>query len=139
MTTNADITIFNQRYIKTERTEKFVPTVIRGVYLYFQKAVSGGSDRKRSDSYTIRIPADADTDGKAYVGQKEYAAMDDETCAGYWTLQPGTLIVRGVVDLESATETELMKAFQDVITVANFLDNRSCGSKAVRHWRIGGE
>lgn len=139
MTTNADITIFNKRYIKTERTEKFVPTVIRGVYLYFQKAVSGGSDRKRSDSYTIRIQADADTGGKEYVGQKEYAALDDETCPGYWTLQPGAIIVRGVAGPEAATEAELMKAFQDVIAVTNFSDNRSCGSKAVRHWRIGGE
>lgn len=139
MITNADITIFNKRYITAERTEKLVSTVIRGVYLYFQKAVSGGSDRKRSDFYTIRIPADADTDGKEYVGQKEYAAMDDETCCGYWTLQPGALIVHGVVDLETATETELVKEFQNVITVTNFSDNRSCGSEALHHWRVGGE
>lgn len=139
MITNADITIFNKRYIKAERTEKFVPSVVRGVYLYFQKAVSGGSDRKRSDSYIIRIPEDADTGGKEYVSQKEYAALDDEVCSGYWTLQPGAIIVRGVAGPKAATETELMKEFQDVITVTNFSDNRSCGSKSVRHWRIGGE
>lgn len=139
MITNADITIFNKRYIKAERTEKFVPTVIRGVHLYYQKAVSGNSDRKRNDSYTIRIPVDADTDGKEYVSQKEYAAIDDETCAGYWTLQPGALIVCGVADLETATETELARKFQDVITIMNFSDNRSCGSEALHHWRVGGE
>ena len=30
MTTNADITIFNKRYVREERTEKFVATQIRG-------------------------------------------------------------------------------------------------------------
>lgn len=140
MIANADITVFNKRYIPEERTEKFVGTVIKGVSWYSRKGTETGSkETAQSDTYTIRIPEDADTGGKEYVDQKEYAAMDKEKSSGYWTLQPGTLIVRGILDLETATETELREICSDVAFVTNFTDNRDRCSKVMRHWRIGGE
>ena len=57
MTTNADITIFNKRYVREERTEKFVATQIRGVSFYSRKGTSSGNqDRNVKDTYTIRVP-----------------------------------------------------------------------------------
>lgn len=140
MTVNADITIFNKRYIQEERTEKFFSTRIYGVSLYSKKGTSSGDNElRKSDTYTIRIPADADTDGKEYADQLSYKAMDDATYPGYWTLQPGAIIVRGISDLEVATETELRENYPDVILVTNFTDNRDRCSDAMKHWRIGGE
>lgn len=140
MIVNADITIFNKRYMAAERTEKFVATRIKGVSFYSRKGTSSGSTGiDKEDTYTIRIPANADTSGKVYVDQMEYAGIDDKTYPGFWTLQPGAIIVRGLLDLEEATETELKKTYPDVIFVTNFSDNRDRGSDNVKHWRIGGE
>ncbi len=140
MTVNADITIFNKRYIQEERTEKFFSTRIYGVSLYSKKGTSSGDNElKKSDTYTIRIPADADTEGKEYTEQLSYKSMDDATYPGYWTLQPGAIIVRGISYLETATETELREKYSDVILVTNFTDNRDRCSDAMKHWRIGGE
>ena len=50
MTTNADITIFNKRYVREERTEKFVATQIRGVSFYSRKGTSSGNQDR------LRIP-----------------------------------------------------------------------------------
>lgn len=140
MITNADITIYNRRYEKADRTEKFVATRIRGVSFYTRKGVtSGGQSLSGENTHTIRIPVDADMEEKTYVPQKEYEAMDDEKAAGYWTLQPGAIIVRGISDLETATETELKERFQDVVLVTDFTDNRDRCTEQNRHWRIGGE
>ena len=65
--------------------------------------------------------------------------MDDETCPGYWTIQRGDIIIRGLSDLETATETELKRKYSDVVVVTDFTDNRSRCSACMRHWRIGGE
>lgn len=140
MTTNADITIFNKRYVREERTEKFVPTHIYGVSLYAKKGTASEDvGLKQSDSYTIRIPADADTEGKEYAEQNAYKAMDDDAYKGYWTLEPGAVIVRGIVDLDSASETELKEKYPDVIFVTNFTDDRDFCSDFMKHWRVGGE
>lgn len=140
MITNADITIFNKRYVREERTEKFVGTQIKGVSFYSRKGrTSGDQERDVKDTYTIRIPDTADTSGKAYAEQMEYSGMDDETYSGYWTIQRGDIIVCGLSDLEAAMETELKQRYPDVVTVTNFTDNRSRCSDYMKHWRIGGE
>lgn len=62
MIVNSDITVFNKRYDRTERTERFYGTQIRGVSFYSRKGTSSGSkELSKSDAYTIRIPGDADT------------------------------------------------------------------------------
>ena len=101
--------------------------------------ISGSKELSKSDAYTIRIPADADTSGKKYADQKAYSELDDTVFSGYWTLQPGAIIVQGLVDLETATETELRQSYPEVIFVRNFTDNRSRGSSSMKHWRVGGE
>lgn len=140
MITNADITVFNKRYVREERTEKFVATQIKGVSFYSRKGTSSGNqERDVKDTYTIRIPRTADTSGKAYAEQMEYSDMGDEDYQRYWTIQRGDIIIRGLSDLEVATETELKQSYPDVIIVDNFTDNRSRCSAYMQHWRIGGE
>lgn len=140
MTTNADITIFNKRYVSKERTEKFVATQIKGVSFYSRKGTSSEKQEKDvNDIYTIRIPYNADTSKKTYAEQIEYSDMDEETYPAYWTIQRGDIIVRGLSDLKTATETELKQRYSDVVIVTNFTDNRSRCSDFMKHWRIGGD
>jgi len=140
MITNADITVFNKRYVKEERTEKFVATKIKGVSLFSRTGSAFGSQNlSQSDSHTIRIPVDADTAGKRYVEQQTYAELGDDEFAGFWTLQIGAIIVPCLVDVDTITETELKQRYPDVITVRNYTDNRSRGSDWMKHWRVGGE
>lgn len=140
MIVNADITIFNKRYVREERTEKLVASRIHGVSLHLKKDTSSGDkELTKSDPCTIRIPIDADMEGKEYADQRSYEVMDDETYPGYWTLQSGAFIVNGLSDLETATETELREKYLDVIQIRNFTDNRDRCSDAMKHWRIGGE
>lgn len=140
MIANADITIFNKRYVREDRTEKFVGTRIKGVHFYSRKGTaSNEKERKTHDTYTIRIPETADTSKKKYVEDMEYSKLDDKKYPGYWTIQRGAIIVRGLVNLETATETELKQQFPDVIIVTNFTDNRNQCSDYMKHWRIGGE
>lgn len=140
MTKNSDITLFNKWYDKSERTERFFSTKITGVSLCSRKGTaSGDKGLTEGDSYTIRIPADADSSGKTYVDPMMYVSLNEEEVAGYWTLQPGAIIVRGLSDLKEATETELQKAYPDVIFVKNYTDNRDRCSEFMRHWRVGGQ
>ena len=140
MITNSDITIFNKRYDKTERTERFYGTKIRGVSLYSKKGTSSRDKQmSQDDDYTIRIPVDADTGEKQYIEQQAYASLKEEEFGLFWTLQPGAIIVAGLVDQETATETELKQNYPDAIVVTNFTDNRGRGSESVWHWRVGGE
>lgn len=140
MIVNADITVFNKRYVKEERTEKFVATRIKGVSLFSRTGSSfGNQNLSQHDTHTIRIPADADTDSKKYIDQKAYSEMSDEKAVGFWTLQLGSIIIPCMADEETATETELKQKYPDVIIVKNYADNRSRGSDMMKHWRVGGE
>lgn len=140
MTVNADITIFNKRYNADRRTELFYPTQIRGVSFYKRKNVAWKKKETSSDDeYTIRIPIDADMGGKEYMEAKAYEALSDEEFSGYWTLQPGAIIIKGLSDMETATETELDKTYADAIRIMNFTDNTDRCSDVMKHWRIGGE
>lgn len=139
MITNADITIFNKRYIPDQRTEMFVATQIKDVSFYSRKGTSGSREKDSTDTYTIRIPENSDASGKKYAEAMEYVEMDEETYPGFWTIQPGSIIVRGLSELKTATETELKQKYPEVVEVTNFTDNRDRCSPIVSHWRIGGE
>lgn len=141
MITNSDITIFNKRYVREERTDKFIPTRIKGVSFVSKMGVATGNQELSStNSHIIRIPYDADTEGKQYVDPKTYASLSDEDVSGYWTLQFGAIIIPGLIDGDiPATETELRKNHSDVVFVKEFSDNRTRCSNKMKHWRVGGE
>lgn len=138
MTTNADITVFNKRYDPEDRTDYFVPTIIRGVYLYYKKqsTISKGTQTKSLNA-VIRIPTTADQSGKEYVQDILYRDM--ESVDNAWTIQLGDFVIPKVIStLEPVTDSELARDYKDIITVHEFTDNTTIGSQAMRHWRIGG-
>lgn len=140
MITNADITVFNRRYDAEERTERFYPSRIKGVSFYKRRGTSvQNQELSSADVFTVRIPIDADMDGKTYIEAKAYEALSDEEIAGYWTLQTGALIVKGLVDGdEPIPEVDLEQTYSDVIRIVNFTDNTDRATDASKHWRVGG-
>lgn len=62
---NRTITIFN-RYIDADRKERWAGTVIKGVsWQYSHAAQTGKEGMQTSETCTIRIPTNADTQGKS--------------------------------------------------------------------------
>lgn len=137
MITNADITIFNKRHDQEDRTEYFVPTVIKGVNLFYRKTSSSSTgNQEKGMNAVIRIPLKAKIQ-KKYAEAAAYRAM--ENVDGAWTVQIGDFVVPKIVStVEPVTDAEIARDYHDIITVAQFTDNTSKGSRYVRHWRIGG-
>lgn len=96
MYTNADCTVFNKRYNRETRTDKWSRTYIRGVF--WESSASVASDRTTGttddSSLFVAIPADADAEGKSYCKPNEYKAASPETA---FTLAPEDIIVKGII------------------------------------------
>jgi len=139
MTINEDITIFNRRYDSETRRDCYITTTITDVSVYEVQSLSG-EPGKHSDaiSYVIRIPYNAGV-SKEYISESAYAQLDDETAAGYWTIQNECYVMRGAYFSETPIyEPDIRALGGDIITVKEYADNTVRGSDVVKHWRIGG-
>ena len=133
MITNVDaVTVFNGRTDKATRRKIYIPTVIR-VW----------SDDVQ---YKIRVPLIAVVqDNREYMRDLNYAKLDNEEAAKYWTIQKGDLVVRGEYagDNPLLGEDEISAYAKeqglDLIRVTEYADDTSGGSLYTRHWRIGGK
>ena len=158
MMKNADITIFNLR-VGADRREVFFPTRISGVFWYDTKAqTTSGTDRTENARYIIRIPESATViPERKYISEQKYKKLSDEEAERYWTIQKGAYVVKeqfvSAKDWEmddfsfrNATITQvtvddlkkLRSLNEDFATVTEYADNTVRGTRATRHWRIGG-
>lgn len=149
MITNVDaVTVFNGRTDKATRRKIYIPTVIRGVSYVEGKGSKVADNGVWSDDvqYKIRVPLIAVVqDKREYMRDLNYAKLDNEEAAKYWTVQKGDLVVWG----EYAGDTLLLcedeiSAYAkeqglDLIHVTEYADDTSGGSLYTRHWRIGGK
>lgn len=133
MITNADITIYNHKYDKNTRLDKWQKTVIRGVHFYVDNKVSVGDGGLNSaDVYKIRIPEGAEC-SRVYVPEDEYYAA--AVTSGYWTLQEDDIVVRGICNIDIEKPSDLKTQHVKYCKITSWSDNRF-GS--LPHWRIGG-
>ena len=99
MITNVDaVTVFNGRTDKATRRKIYIPTVIRGVSYVEGKGSKVADNGVWSDDvqYKIRVPLIAVVqDNREYMRDLNYAKLDNEEAAKYWTIQKGDLVVRG--------------------------------------------
>lgn len=86
-----------------------------------------------ADVYKIRIPEDADMQGKQYIDAESYQKLSDEEAKGYWTIDNDDLFGKGIHE-DFEKESEFLKK-QYTGKVISFSDNRRGG---LPHWRIGG-
>lgn len=140
------ITLFNKR-LSADRREVYFPTCITGASFFESRSSSHSTDGAHSESltYKLRIPIDAKVqDDKTYLSEMAFKALTAEEAVDHWTIQKGDIVLACATELtEPVAEPalkELAKAnLADVITVKEYADNTIRGSKAVQHWRIGGE
>lgn len=104
---NDTITVFNAHVDAASGGNVYTPTVIHGVSWYATDAVSIDTSKGgliAANKVTVRIPADADTNGKAYADPLTYANADDVTAL--WTLAEGDIIVKAAVEIPDPAPTE---------------------------------
>jgi hypothetical protein len=133
MMTNADLTIYN-RYTNAG-SEVYQRTQIQGVAWENRKAsntlAAGGSIA--ADQAVVFIPL---ARGAAYKKSKAWLALVSKT--GYWTLQPGDYIVKGLVSDEISggfTMTSLKAKYDDVLQITS-VDTMDAGSANMQHWKV---
>ena len=149
MITNVDaVTVFNGRTDKATRRKIYIPTVIRGVSYVEGKGSKVADNGVWSDDvqYKIRVPLIAVVqDNREYMRDLNYAKLDNEEAAKYWTIQKGDLVVRGEYAGDSPLlgEDEISAYAKeqglDLISVTEYADDTSGGSLYTRHWRSGGK
>lgn len=149
MITNVDVvTVFNGRTDKEKRRKIYIPTVIKDVSYVEGKGSKVADNGVWSDDvqYKIRVPLIAVVqDNRGYMRDLNYAKLDNEEAAKYWTIQKGDLVVRGEYAGDSPLlyEDELTAYAKenglDLIHVTEYADNTDGGSLYSRHWRIGGK
>lgn len=149
MITNVDVvTVFNGRTDKEKRRKIYIPTVIKDVSYVEGKGSKVADNGVWSDDvqYKIRVPLIAVVqDNRGYMRDLNYAKLDNEEAAKYWTIQKGDLVVRGEYAGDSSLlyEDELTAYAKenglDLIHVTEYADDTDGGSLYSRHWRIGGK
>lgn len=129
------ITVFNARYDAGNDCDIYVPTVISGVSWYDEIASNvDSSGLKAADKYIIRIPTDAEFNGKAYADPVDYARGDPDKL---FTLKSGDIVVKGAVSVVDPRPAVLQKAFAEVATVLAVTDNRR--APHAPHWKVVGK
>ena len=118
---NETITVFNKRVENHEHV--FYPSVIGGVSWWGHISTSVGENGLvAANSITVRIPIDADFNGKTYVDNKSYA--NAVSVDSIFTLANGDIIIKGAVAVAPLKPAELKASFTDYMTVLGVTDNR---------------
>lgn len=135
MLTNADITLYN--YVETPQKQEWIGTQIRGVSFYTkQETAAEKTGLVSQDSYQIRIPETADTQGKYFIDPDKYLLLSDGERENYWTIDNGSIFVKGLHG-EIRKESDILN-LPYAGKVVSFSDNRR-GSPPMHHFRIGGK
>ncbi len=133
MRTNTDATIYN-KHIEARDDVYQRATILKIAWQNIRaisKLKSGGDIA--ANKVVAYIPKSS---GALYLDPKVWQALADKT--GYWTLQEGDIIVRGVVDDEISalfTITDLKAKYDDVLAISE-VDPHLYGSRGLQHWKV---
>lgn len=134
MLENADITVFNKWYNEETRLDEWHKTQIENVEWFGKQAVTvSDNGLLTANRYIIRIPVYSMPDGKTFIAPEKYKAQKSGFLTGFWTLQSGDIVARGLIDTDN-TEDIAGEHF----TVTGWADNRR-GSPLIQHLRIDGK
>ena len=127
------VTLFNARYDAENDCDEYVGTVITGVSWFCEDITTvDASGLKAASKYRVRIPIDADFDGKVYTDPISFAT-DAE---GKFTLKAGDIIVKGIASEVNPRPNELQKKYAECITILS-ITNSSHAPRAP-HWKVVG-
>ena len=127
------ITVFNAKLNTTTDKDEYHATVITGVSWFCEIVSAVDKGLKAANKFTIRIPEDADFDGKAYVTPFQYA--EEAFIDDLFTLKNGDIVVRGAVSDTDLRPADLHRNYE-AFTILGVTDNR----RDVRspHWKVIG-
>ena len=158
-----EITIFNRKYDESIRDNVFVRTYLVGVNIDLAKAANViKSGLENANAGTLIIPEDVDSENKKFLRQKEYKRarvfnpltikeVHDKSVSDMdrvrvfelgkseevWTLQPGDIVVLGLIDYtikNNDTITKLRNDYDDVYEIVS-VDTKLKGG--LPHWEVG--
>lgn len=158
-----EVTIFNKKYDESIRDYVYIRTYLVGVNLDLTKAVNViKSGLENANAGTLVVPEDVESEEKLFLRPKEYKkakvfnpltvsdvnksevnAMDKIKVLSLgnseevWTLQPGDIIVSGLIDYVIKNENTIKKLrdeYDDVYEVVS-VDAKLKGG--LPHWEVG--
>lgn len=133
---NETITVFNAKLDTDTDYDVYTGTVIVGVSWFCETASTvDSSGLKAADKFTVRIPTDANFNGKTYVDPIAYAASGNP--AKNFTLKSGDIIVKGAVSAVNPRPGDLQKQYAEVLTILGVTDSRS--AVLAPHWKVVGK
>ncbi|WP_315069620.1 DUF6751 family protein [uncultured Clostridium sp.] len=129
---NADITIYNKYFDKTESLDKYQRTVIEKVnWSSKRKLVIGknAGDKGATETKATMIIIDKLDN---YISPKQFKKLSDTDRVNYFTFGLGDKIVKGNINFEVTKIADLDKDYDDVVTVtgADLLSH---------HWEVEAE
>ncbi|ADU25686.1 DUF6751 family protein [Ethanoligenens harbinense] len=140
MTTNADITLYNQWYNRVTRLIEWKRVQIPGVSWHGGIVTDvTGNGLQAANAYIVRIPLDAAPAGRTFACPEDWAATESDDLGALWTIQPGDILINGLLADDIAKASDLTAKYGSrCCTVIGWKDNRR-GSAALQHWRIDGK
>lgn len=133
------ITIFHDVTNPDTSYNAWTPTIIRGVSFHGDTATTvTDTGLLAASKFSIRIPVDADTGGRAYV---EPHVMDNEDNPGNpetrFTLAIGDVLVKGEETGTDWNPNKLREKYGSIVTVVGVADNRN--RPRGKHWKLTGK
>lgn len=133
MVTNGNITIYNPR-IDGNHDVIYYRCLILNVWVIYREINRLSTNTALEENKLIaRIPLEKSIAEKTYIDPKGY---DSVSPGEYFTLAPGSIAIRGVTNLATATKAELMDKYE-LVTITAVHDNRY-GRLNNQHWKIEG-
>lgn len=133
---NETVTLFNAKFEKDSGYDKYYPTVIAGVSWYCEIAsIVDSSGLKAANKFTVRIPINANFDGKTYLSPHEFAVC--KYPERYFTLREGDVLVRGEIATTNVKPADLHSNFDEATTILSVTDNRRAHN--AKHWKVVGK
>ena len=139
MITNADVTIYNKVYDRDSGSNKYYRTVLKGVNWQDTTAVQPAENGViTADISKIYIPFQVETE-KQFLKPREFLTENEKE--GVFTIAPGDIIIKGIVDAEIKTkkDEERLQNSVDNFRVIVSVDTNDNGSLFMKHWMVVAE
>lgn len=131
---NDTITLYNRKFDPNVDCDVYNRTIIHGVHWFNSDATTvDNTGLKAANKVTIRIPIDADFEGKEYMQPKVYASTTNPSVA--FTLAAGDIVVLGI-GADDMRPAQIHDAYSDAMTILQVTDNRH--APHARHWKVVG-
>lgn len=133
MQTNNNITLFNP-YIRDHDTIYYGCKIWNVWAIYRARIDLDITAEFNLSRIIVRVPINQASFSKQYISPLEYQASNPNK---YFTFMPGSIVVLGIVEEETATKDWLIQNY-NALQITTVHDNRYGAVKANWHWKLEG-